>query len=115
VGTLYIAVGGWLGGPLSQVSAGYLAADAKRGGGALWVAGRLQDATGIARVDDDDTAGRHQQADRRGAGQKAQASSEGIQAVHDKQKGGMAQQLAALMPDASDDELALLLIFMEAF
>jgi hypothetical protein len=78
------------------------------------MAGRLQDATGIARVDDDDTAGRHQQADRRGAGQKAQASSEGLQAVHAERVGGAAQKLAALMPDASDDELALLLIFMEA-
>jgi hypothetical protein len=79
------------------------------------VAVRLQDATGIARVEDGDTAGRHQQADRRGAGQNAQASSEGIQAVHAERVGGAAQQLAALMPDASDDELALLLIFMEAF
>jgi hypothetical protein len=79
------------------------------------MAGRLQGATGIARVDDDDTAGRHQREGRRDAGQQAQASSEGIQAVHAERVGGAAQQLAALMPDASDDELALLLIFMEAF
>lgn len=107
MGTLYIAVGGWLGGPLSQVSAGYLAADVKRGGGVPWVAGRLQDATGIARVEDGDTAGRHQQEVRRGAGQKAQNT--------ERKEVGTAQKLAALMPDASDDELALLLIFMEAF